>query len=295
MPAFISHSSKDEALYSTICLALDGAQIERWDPASMTPGKPLSDQLRTAILSCEVCIFLATRSSIESPWCLAEIGAFWGSRRTVLIFVADPDLTDSVLPPQFKGNLMVRNASELIRAVKLASQTPSTDQGDKMQFFQTSGEFGTESEWFKLLQLTQGNFDIMGVALLSWRQTPGFAEIALKKAEEGCRIRILMMHLDNPILPLLASDFPMLQVNIPQNYAYFQELAQRQTRIEVRRIRDGLLHFFLTRTDQYAVVLQFLASQMWGRGPLWKCARDSAFYKIATAEFETLWDRSGAS
>lgn len=67
MPAFISHNFKDEAIYSTLCFALDGAEVLRWDPLTMSPGTSLSDQLRKAIPDCEVCIFIATRNAIESP------------------------------------------------------------------------------------------------------------------------------------------------------------------------------------------------------------------------------------
>src|SRR5262245_25013156 len=210
MPAFISHSFKDEAIYSAICLALDGAGLDRWDPATMTPGDSLSDQLRKAIQGCEVCIFLATRSSIESPWCLAQVGAFWGSGKTVIIFLADPDLTDSILPPQFKGNLMVRTAHKLIEAAKNEIESRKGSGTYDLQFFERSTKL-PESEWQKLLQSAVTSLDIMGVALMAWRQTPDFREIVIQKAREGCNIRILMMHLDNPILPFFTSDLPMLQ------------------------------------------------------------------------------------
>jgi hypothetical protein len=293
MPAFISHSFKDEAIYSAICLALDGAHVNRWDPKTMSPGDSLADQLRQAILDCELCIFLATRSAIASPWCLAEVGAFWGSGKTVLVFLADPELTDSILPPQFKGNLMVKNAYELIRAATIAMENRKVTGGDDIKFFETSGKFGGESEWLRLLHDTKDCFDIMGVALLSWRQTSNFEDILLQKAKDGCKVRVLIMHLDNPVLPLLASDFEMLRVNIPQNHDYFTKIAQESGNIEVRQLRKGLMHFFMTRTDQYAVIIQFLASQLWGRGPLWKCATTSGFYEVAKQEFEALWKISG--
>ena len=123
MPTFISHSFKDEAVYSTLCLALDAAGVTRWDPTSMALGDSLSEQLQRAIHTCEVCIFVATRRSIESPWCLAELGAFWGSGKKVLMFMADPDLADSTLPPQFKGTLRADTAARLM---KRSNELPMT-------------------------------------------------------------------------------------------------------------------------------------------------------------------------
>jgi hypothetical protein len=76
-----------------------------------------------------------------------------------------------------------------------------------------------------------------------------------------------MMHLDNPILPHLASDLERLRANIPKTHDFFEEMARKNSNVEVRQIKQGLLHFFMTRTDQYVVVIQFLASQM-GERPL---------------------------
>lgn len=118
MPAFISHCFEDKALYSTLCIALDGGQIQRFDVETLTPGLSLADQLRKIIEKCEVCIFLATHRSIKSQWCLAELGAFWGSGKRTIIYVADPDLTESDIPPQFQGLLRTTSAHQLLDAVR---------------------------------------------------------------------------------------------------------------------------------------------------------------------------------
>ncbi len=117
MPAFISHSHEDKASYSTLCLALEGAQIPRFDVDTLAPGLSLADQLRAVIDQCEVCIFLATRRSIKSRWCLAELGAFWGAGKRAIVYVADPDLTEADIPPQFQGNLRTTSARQLVAAV----------------------------------------------------------------------------------------------------------------------------------------------------------------------------------
>lgn len=117
MPVFISHSHQDEPLYSTLCLALDGAKISRWDVGTLKSGDSLSDQLRMAIEQCELCIFLATKRSLESKWCLAELGAFWGAGKKVIIYLADPDINENGLPPQFQGNLYAKTAIQLVNSV----------------------------------------------------------------------------------------------------------------------------------------------------------------------------------
>ena len=115
---FISHSHEDGALYSSLCLALDGAGILRCDVSKLSLGKPLAEGLRAAIEDCDMCIFLATPRSLKSQWCLAEAGAFWGAGKKVIIYLADPAMDEFVLPPQFRGNLWTANASELVVAIR---------------------------------------------------------------------------------------------------------------------------------------------------------------------------------
>ena len=135
----------------------------------------------------------------------------------------------------------------------------------------------------------------MGVALLGWRQTPRSAETVIRKATEGCKICVLMMHLDNPILPLLASDYEMLKVNIPRNYQVLKIwLAAKSPNIEVRQVRTGLMHLSTPRADREAVAIQFLASQQWGKGPLWKSSQGLPLHQVPLREFDALWNASGA-
>lgn len=117
MQVFLSHSFQDEAIYSTLCLALNAEGINLWDRETISAGESLSDQLQEAIRSCSTCVLIATRRSVESSWCNAELGAFWGSGKRVILFMVDPDLAESVLPPQFKGMVRASSVHELIRGL----------------------------------------------------------------------------------------------------------------------------------------------------------------------------------
>jgi len=115
---FISYSQQDGALYSSLCLALDGSGILRRDVWNLPLGEPLADGLRAAIEECDVCVFLATTRSLESRWCLAELGAFWGAGKKVIGYLADPTIGESALPPQLRGNLWTANATDLVEGIK---------------------------------------------------------------------------------------------------------------------------------------------------------------------------------
>lgn len=126
MPAriFISYSQEDKAAYSSLCLAIENSGVSRWDVSELSIGRPLADGLRAAIAECDLCVFLATARSLKSQWCLAELGAFWGAGKKVLVFQADPNIRESDHPPQFQGNLWTSDARQLLRAIKEVERGP---------------------------------------------------------------------------------------------------------------------------------------------------------------------------
>jgi hypothetical protein len=171
---------------------------------------------------------------------------------------------------------------------------PTIQEPQNLEFFETSGEYGRESKWLQLIHETEACFDIMGVSLGSWRKTKDFNKLALAKAENGCKIRVLMMHGDNEILRSLLyseSTYSLESVlnSIKDNLVFYGHLAKKHSNIEVRALSRGIPHFFLTRTDKCAVLIQYLSSETWGAGPLWRCRRSSKLYSVATHEFDVLW------
>lgn len=127
MTIFVSYKHQDEAAYTNLCVALDGSGVKRWDPETMAVGKSIADQLCEAIRVCEGCIFLATTRSVSSQWCMAEIGAFWGAGKQVIVFLADPELSETKLPVQLQGNLWTRDARKVLDSVRSLAATVPDD------------------------------------------------------------------------------------------------------------------------------------------------------------------------
>lgn len=118
MAVFISHSFHNKPEFDNIVDALTLAEVPYWNPAEVKPGSSLRDQLRQAVEQCSLCIFVATHRSLESSWCGAELGAFWGAGKPVIVYLADSSLADEELPPIVQGDVWERRISKVAARAK---------------------------------------------------------------------------------------------------------------------------------------------------------------------------------
>jgi CheY-like chemotaxis protein len=125
MPAFISHSFENRPEFENVTDALELRGVPFWNPAEIRPGGSLRDQLRVAVERCNLCIFIATRKSVDSSWCGAELGAFWGAGKPIVVYLAEASLTDDELPQIVQGDVWERRISKIAdRAKEIIAQSP---------------------------------------------------------------------------------------------------------------------------------------------------------------------------
>ena len=187
MPVFVSYSERDQGPYSSLCIALESAGIEYWDPKKMRLGSSLKEQLKKAIAECDICIFLATRSSVESQWCLAEIGAFWGAGKRIILYKANPDIDETRLPPIFQGDLWTCNVRDLLHQTKEALSAEN-------QVRISINRLITDSTLAFPLQLSMSGFAYPKPEWLSSEAEQYFTELAkaafillaVDRADSGC-------------------------------------------------------------------------------------------------------------
>jgi len=118
MLIFVSYAFDDKAQFENVTDQFDDAGLPYWKTGDIRAGEDLSQQLRDAIDNSSLCVFIATRSSVTSSWCSAELGAFWGAKKPVLIYLADDSLNQSDLPRQFHGHFLQRRLKTLVRDCK---------------------------------------------------------------------------------------------------------------------------------------------------------------------------------
>lgn len=127
MTVFISHSFENKPEFENVTDALQLRDVEFWNPAEIRPGASLREQLRAAVERCELCIFIATRQSVDSSWCGAELGAFWGAGKPIIVYLAEASLKEDDLPQIVQGDVWERRISKIAdRAKEIIAQTSTT-------------------------------------------------------------------------------------------------------------------------------------------------------------------------
>jgi CheY-like chemotaxis protein len=127
MTAFISHSFENKPEFENVTDALDLRGVAYWNPSEIQPGASLREQLRAAVERCDVCIFIATRKSIESSWCGAELGAFWGAGKPIIVYLAEASLNDDELPQIVQGDVWERRIAKIVdRAKEVVAQATNS-------------------------------------------------------------------------------------------------------------------------------------------------------------------------
>jgi CheY-like chemotaxis protein len=129
MPVFISHSFENLPEFENMTDALVLRSVPFWNPAEIRPGGSLREQLRAAVEKCGLCIFIATRKSIGSSWCGAELGAFWGTGKPIIVYLAEASLTDDELPQIVQGDVWERRISKIAERAKEILAQSTTDGG----------------------------------------------------------------------------------------------------------------------------------------------------------------------
>ena len=126
MTVFISHAFANHPEFQNVADWLDRDHVPYWQPAEIRAGESLREQLRVAVKACSVCVFVATHRSVASSWCGAELGAFWGARTPIIVYLADSSLPEEALPPIVQGDVWERQLSRVAaRAGELVSRAQS--------------------------------------------------------------------------------------------------------------------------------------------------------------------------
>lgn len=208
----------------------------------------------------------------------------------------------------FKDRTYIREVVEHIRAIEAAGWKAKSPfeglidpeskglQNKGLRYFDRALEFGNTDAMLPFLENAGRTFDTVGSSLNMWKQATHFRKVLTRKAQEGCKARLLLMHPKHPLLPHMISPDADTETceeivqKLESGYEFFRSIAQNAPNVEVRQVVRGCIYLHITVTDNAAIATQFLYGQRSRHSPLVQTDRDSRLYTTLAHEFETLWE-----
>ena len=138
---FISYSSKSKVIANLLKEHLRQKGIKAiWkDSEEIVAGQSIVGRIQDGVAKSACCVFILNQYSLNSNWCMAEVGAFWGARKPVIIFPTDP-ACDS---PDFLHELKKADTpEEVVRACRKIIQDMPPPPSPPPAFVKTLQEGG---------------------------------------------------------------------------------------------------------------------------------------------------------
>jgi hypothetical protein len=177
--------------------------------------------------------------------------------------------------------------------------TPLGRRQGQLTLYDKVENYGPSERWMSLLHRASTTFDVSGLSLRWWTKFPDLRRTFLQKAEQGCKIRCLLMHPDNPALPqyinsgIKIGGLKHLVTEIQGAYTLFCDVAAAHPNFEVRRVLTGYLSHQIVKTDESMLVAILLYSQGTSQHPMIECLPSSPLYHAIEGEFDALWNLNG--
>jgi hypothetical protein len=277
----------------------------------------ITEQMFHSILEEDLCIAVLTFSN---PNVFYELAIAQCAARPVIILIEKGqsipfDVRDlraveyDLRPRPLRDRVYVKQIIDLVRNLEAAqgpvqvpfgkNLTPLGSRQAQLTLHDKVENYGTSDRWLNLVRKATKAFDLSGISLRWWTKFVEFRTILLQKAEQGCKVRCLLMHPDNPALPqfihtgIKIGGLKHLVTEIQGAFALFGEIAAAHSNIEVRQVRTGCLSHQIVRTDETMLIAMLLYSQGTSQFPLLECTAASPLFQTIEGEFNTLWKLNG--
>lgn len=189
---YISYRLKDKAPYTSLCLALEYEGLPYWKQ-NLKSGVSLKDQLQEALSKCDVCIFIATPDSVKAPWCMNEVGAFWGAGRRIIVFAAHAGIEDK-LPPLFIGDYWISDAREVMRQAREALAEPEKQATSKSASVVTRNTASRGVDYFDRANRSSTTYPVLQELA---EHLKGLEELAYTPGHKGESANSLLSEIEN--------------------------------------------------------------------------------------------------
>ena len=275
----------------------------------------ISDQMFNSILNDDLCVALLT---FQNPNVYYELAVAQSAARPVIILALKGtnlpfDIKDmrvvyyDLKPRPLAEGVYKREIVEKVRYLEsegINRVVPFAPELSPLSFTKQFGslvraeDFGPSDSWMETLRETSERFDLLGISLGRWTKLIGIKELLLRKAKEGCQIRVLIMSPENPAMDSMMNErdhkgnLERTKEAIQETAEFIKDINENQKLIELRQIQNACPHQTILFYDFRAVVIPYLYSNATFLSPLFDFPCENEMYQVFASEFETLWDEA---
>ncbi len=308
----VEREHADDVFDYIIKPAMDECGIKAFRSDHIVEPGLISNQMYDAILNFDMCVAVLT---FKNPNVYYELAIAQAANKPVIILLQKGDqlpfdIKDlrcvfyDLKPRNLFEKVYISQIIDYIKSLesvnwKISSQIPglsSITQSDEYEFFEMAQNFGKHLDWGNVIKITEDNFYLMGLNLDGWKRIADFEDTLLDKAQGGTKIKILLMHSENPSLRHIINEnlsgvsYDDICYVINKNFKFFSDIANKSENIQVKQVLTGCIKNTEAINDIYALYMPHFYSERGGYSPLWKCKRDTYLYKLLLKEFNTLWE-----
>ena len=219
----------------------------------------ISEQMFRSILSDDLCVAVLT---FRNPNVFYELAVAQAAARPVVILSqrGTPlpfDITDlrvieyDFRPHSIMQKVYVRQIVDTVRNLEAQGWKVPVPFGPHLtplggaalaavRLLDRVDAYGPSDDWLALIAGATRVIDLSGISLRYWTRIPAFRSLLAERAKAGCRVRVMLMHPDNPAFLQYMNPRLKLTVGtseIEATTAFFAELAADHAGVEVRRMR----------------------------------------------------------
>src|SRR4051812_13778809 len=137
---FVSHGKSTNLAFVTDYLKTNEIESLWVDHEKIKVGDKVREGILDGLQRSTCCLFLLNHFSARSPWCLAEVGAFLGASKRVIVFPDSPGRRN--IPPFLQGLRIANTRDEMLVACReeiAANQLSRFDHQSLMKLFRQCG------------------------------------------------------------------------------------------------------------------------------------------------------------
>jgi hypothetical protein len=279
----------------------------------------ITDQMIDSIMKEDFCIAILTD---HNPNVFYELAIAQSAARPVIILIERGqkipfDVRDlrtieyDLRPRPLRDKVYSQRIVENVRTLEATNWEASVPFGNHLaplgngrghlKVYDKMERYGPSDGFLDMIRNASTRLDLAGVSLRWWSKIASLRSVFLEKAEQGCQIRVLIMHPDNPALPeylnnsLGIGGFQQTTSKIEATFAFFAQLSAIQPNIQVCQVRIGCLHQQMVMNDEKMLLTLLLYSEETARSPLFEVSSPSPLYQTMSREFESLWNTNSLS